>query len=190
MRVRMNIRKSVFFAIIILVIAMTTISIVFVFWGDKMHLARSSRILSEYINQGKIENLSLVIYYFDPTILTLFPVSIDSLIAWANDNKITVNSVQLEENIDLVNQMINTDLLRVRYGDDYSYIDARIYYVFETKKGQKVFDVAMWCDARGDYESIVVNGVNVKTNEIFYHVILPFLPEEAAKTLENYIGLG
>jgi len=56
--------------------------------------------------------------------------------------------------------------------------------LFETKKKGKILDVVMWsCDG-----GIVVNGVEVKDNNIFYDVIIPFLPEEAVKDLEKYMG--
>lgn len=57
--------------------------------------------------------------------------------------------------------------------------------MFETEeKGKKIFDVAMWgCDG-----GILVNGVEVKDNSVFYDVIMPFLPEDAAEKWERRTG--
>ena len=183
----MSIRKSVVFGTILL--AAVGLCIFSVFWGNHMKITSPSRILSEYIRKGNVDDLVLTIYFVDPSILTHIPVSIDGLINWCGDNKVTVSGSQLAEHIDLVNQMINTDLERVKSRDSTSYLNARVYYVFETNRGQKIFDVAMWGVARGDSECIVVNGQYVKTIEAFYSIIFPFLPGDYAKTLDEYISL-
>ena len=180
----MNTCKRVVFGIIIIV----TIGVVF--WGNHIMMERPSQMLSEYINQGKLVELNLTIYFVDPSILTYIPVDIEGLKEWGGDNKITVNGSQLAEHISLINQMINTDLSRVNNKDKNSYLNARIYYLFETNYGKNVYDVAMWCDARGDNESIIINGRNYKSNDIFYNVIFPFLPEDYAQVLVEYISLG
>lgn len=61
-------------------------------------------------------------------------------------------------------------------------LDLRLYYVLESKKNGKLFDVAMW----GDGNSIIVNGIEVEGNDIFYDVIMPFLPEDVAKDLKDF----
>ena len=62
-----------------------------------------------------------------------------------------------------------------------SYLDARLYYVFETKKKGKIFDVAIWGIGGG----IFINGFEVKDADIFYDVVIPFLPEESARKWEQ-----
>jgi len=57
------------------------------------------------------------------------------------------------------------------------YLDAHIYYVFETEENGKLFDVAMW----GIYGGVYVNGVEVNDNAIFYDAIMPFLPDDIDK---------
>ena len=54
-----------------------------------------------------------------------------------------------------------------------------MYYVLESKKNGKLIDVAMW----GDEDNIFVNGFEVKENNIFYDVVIPFLPENEVKEL-------
>ena len=55
-----------------------------------------------------------------------------------------------------------------------SYLNARIYYVFETGEQGKILDVAMW----GDNANIFVNEIEIKENDIFYDVLITFLPED------------
>ena len=57
--------------------------------------------------------------------------------------------------------------------------------MFEIKKESKVFDVAMWGGSDGH---VFVNGVEVKGDSIFYEIIVPFLPEDAFKELEGFLG--
>jgi hypothetical protein len=64
-----------------------------------------------------------------------------------------------------------------------SLINARFYYLFETDKHDTVLEVAMW----GDNKSIFVNGLEVRKNDIFYDVIIPFLPESVLNEFEAYI---
>ena len=61
-------------------------------------------------------------------------------------------------------------------------LDLRVYYVLESKKNGKLFDVAMW----GDDDSIFVNELEVQGNSTFYDVIIPFLPEDEAEELEDF----
>jgi len=58
--------------------------------------------------------------------------------------------------------------------------------VFETNKGQKIFDVVMW--GFNNSNSIFINGYEMKENEIFYDAIIPFLPEDLVKNLEIRLG--
>lgn len=64
------------------------------------------------------------------------------------------------------------------------FINARIFYVFEDSKGRKLFDVSMW----GKERSVFVNGVEFRENDIFYDIIIPFLPTDIASDLEYYLG--
>ncbi len=56
-------------------------------------------------------------------------------------------------------------------------MNARVYYVLESKKNGKLLDVIMWGGA-GDTTTIFVNGYEVKENEILYNAIIPFLPND------------
>lgn len=152
------------------------------FGGNEMFLKKSSINFSEMKEQGNLDDLSLTIYYMSPFIFTIRPLSVDDLINMS-DVHIIIDGSNLEEYINLLNQMSTVDLVPVEYK---SRIDARLYYVFETKKNRKVFDVSMW----GDDHSIFVNGLEVKENDIFYDVVMPFLPDDQVKELETYLNRG
>ena len=46
------------------------------------------------------------------------------------------------------------------------------------------FPVCMWGK---DEKSAFLNGVEINTNEIFYDILIPFLPEDAVEDLELYL---
>jgi len=144
----------------------------------------------EIIGDENLDDISLTIFFLSPYVSTRIPLSIDDLINFPETSKIVVNGEKLGDHVDLLNQLANTDLVPV---EGKVYINARVYYVFESKTSGKIFEVAMW-GAQLDDESnyiepcIIVNGIAINVNEIFYDVIIPFLPEDAVKELEIYIG--
>lgn len=145
------------------------------------------RTFSELIEDGDLNDHKLTIYYLDFDILLYSPLDIDDLINDFMVNRIVVNGTRLEEHIDLLKQLINTELIPV---ERVAYLDARVYYVFETETEGKLFDVAMWGvrrDDEGNYidPCIFVNGVSINVDDIFYDVMIPFLPEDVAKEWKN-----
>jgi hypothetical protein len=140
-----------------------------------MDARKSLDYFSELIENRKIGEISLTIYYVDPGLLRLLPYDIDFLVKSAITDIIYVDD--LGEHIDLFRQLNSDALVPV---EDVSRIDAEIYYVFKNKYNRKIFDVAMW----GSGYSIYINGLEVKSDDIFYDIIMPFVPDEIADYLE------
>ncbi|MFZ7131885.1 MAG: hypothetical protein ACOWWR_05965 [Eubacteriales bacterium] len=132
------------------------------------------------IEQDNIRDISLTIYYIGPYSFTNYPYDADDIIM-SHQYKTVIDGTRLKGHIDLLKQMGNADLIPVEPDD---FIDIRIYYVFETKKGENIFDVSMWGDDRNMY----VNRIEVEENDIFYDVLLLFLPDDAAEELESYLS--
>ena len=152
-----------------------------------------NNVLSKFeteIIKGNIDKMSLTIYYMNPSSLTLYPLSAEDLINMSSEvgiyedgvTKINVKDSALNENKELLKLINNNVLIPV---DSKSRMNTRIYYVFKDQKGQKLFDVAMW----GVTDSIYVNGREYEENDVFYEVILPFLPEFAVEELRAYLKL-
>jgi len=126
---------------------------------------------SKQIENGDINDITLTIYC--SYIFAHFPLSVKDLINHPATIKVDVDGVQLADHIDLLKQLNNIDLIPVKHK---SRIDASIYYIFEDKKGRKIFDVAMW--GNGDNgDSIYIEGKEFKANNIFMEIIMPFLPK-------------
>ena len=190
----MNIKYSIILGLFIFISVTTLTSC----GGGAMRAEAALKNFSKQIEQGNLDNLRLRIYYLSPNILTPFPVSVESLINSEESDqvqKFVIDGNSLEEHIGLLKQVGNITLIPVK---DKSYIDARIYYVFETNKGKKIFDVAMWGYLEGmgegddelsiyyDELCIHINGVAFKENDIFYDLIIPFLPEDEAYIVEGF----
>jgi len=147
--------------------------------GEKnMHPTRQSL---NFLGHKNVHELILTIYYMNPSALTVIPLSVDDLIR-NSEYRIVVSGSILRDYIDLLNRLGNTVLVPV---EQESYLNTRLYYVFETEQNGKIFDVAMW---GGENNSIFVNEVEVEGTAIFYDVIKPFLPEAVAKDFEDYVA--
>jgi len=170
----MNTKKNILLVFLIFILFVVTI--LTSCGGNDMRLNDFSKV----IEKGKLDDLSLTIYYMNPFIQTRFPLSVDHLINRSSVQTFVIYGNELEEQIDLINQIGNTTLKSIKKE---TYLDARIYYVFSTEEEGTILDVAMW---RGD-SNIVVNGIAVEEEKIFYDVVMPFLPENAVKDLKAYI---
>jgi len=177
----MNLKKRII-AFILPLLAIIILIVIAVLGSCEDNNMRPQKALSQFskmVEQGKIGDLSLTIYYIGPYTLTPYPYSIDDIICLTFDDEIVVViGSSLEEHIDVFRKLNNDAIVQVEQA---SYLDARIYYVF-SKGTRKIFDVAMW----GIDNSIFVNGVEIKENDIFYDIIIPFLPKDAIEELQEY----
>lgn len=149
--------------------------------GNDMRPEKALKNFSKQIEQGNLNDIHLTVYYLSPFILTRTPLSIDDLVNHNAVQKFVVDGSTLKEHTDLLSQISNDVVIPV---EQKSHINTRLYFVFETTKDKKIFDVSMW----GDDNSIFINGLEVKENKLFYDVVSPFLPEDAVKELNNYIA--
>ena len=142
---------------------------------------RNSTIdFSELAQYGNFNELSLTIYHFCPFKLTPFSVTNDGLKNDGCDYRIIIEGNELERYTELLTQLDDIVLTPV---EQESYIDARLYYIFEHRRSGATFSVAM----SGHNYSMFVNGNEVERNDTLYDVIMPFLPDDLAQELQTYI---
>ena len=146
---------------------------------SKMQLKESMQNFSMLIESENLDDLTLTIYYMSFFILTRGYLSANDLINYTCDNKIVVSGELLKEHIDLLKQLGSVNLEPVIKK---SYLDARLYYIFETEEDGKILDVVICLG------STFVNGIKVKYNKVLYNVLIPFLTEDARNELEMYFG--
>lgn len=127
------------------------------------------------------ENLRLTIYYMSTAILTYVPLSAEDLIRCSNTSKIVIEADELATNLGLLKKVDASILQPVQ---EESYINARLYYVFEVGDSEKLLEVTVTPTHLDKiYGHVVVNGIEVEDNPIFYELIIPFLTEDAHNAL-------
>lgn len=131
----------------------------------------------EKMMQGDIpEDLRLTIYYMNPKILTRFPLDIDQMVSFRETKKIVVSSEKLALYLPLLKNLTHSVLQPV---EEETYLNARLYYVFETGNSDKILEIAI----SYIHSNVFVNGTEVEDNPIFYEIIDPFLTDDAHSTL-------
>ena len=122
------------------------------------------------------EDIRLTIYYLSPKILTRAPLSEDDLVTFPGVGIITVSSGELAAYWPLLHKLTPAMLKPVQEG---SYMNARLYYVFEYGDSNKLLEVVI----SQIHGTVFVNGIEVEDNPVFYDLIIPFLTEESRNVL-------
>ena len=172
----MSLKKSLILGAVIL----SSLFIILVGWGRNR---MNSITLSEFLERADSSGIRLIIYYSNPNSLVRLPVSVELLTENFHDIKIIIQDESRVfytlENLADVNLIPVEDEIR---------INAWIHYVFETENGQRLFDVTFL--RRDNHNIMIVNGVKVEANALFYEAIMPFLPAQAAQALEIHLRSG
>ena len=135
---------------------------------------------AEIIEGENVDDISLTIYYVRPLIfMHLF--CIEDLID-GSEGRVVITGNELGKVMDIFKQL-NSDILTPARGRSYDPL-IRLYYVFESSVSGKLFDVAMW----GGRGGIIFNGVEIEEHNVFYDIVIPFLPEDIVELLEIWIG--
>ena len=142
-------RKKFFCFVILPLLLIISISVVV--GVNIINSKKTPIILSEYLERGEYEGLSLTIYYMSLSTETFTPLSVEELVYGMGvadkspskkndingcyDYKISIRGVVNDhKNFEILKQLAEIDLIPVEHE---SYTNARIYYVFENRKGQK-----------------------------------------------------
>lgn len=137
-------------------------------------------ITSAWLEEN-LEHVTLELYYMDPCYLKRNTWFVDQLKACC-DVHVTVDAETLGQHKELLAQMLDTPVMAVDRKD--GFIDAYIYFALCDDTGKTLFDVAMWWG--WGYE-VVVNGVPCEENDVFYDVLLAFLPPDTALEFEEHL---
>ena len=131
---------------------------------------------SNMLQEGIPEGVRLTIYLSDLNVLYAKARTVDELIRYA-EAQIIVETKELQERIELMKRL-NAGELEAR--DTPRYNNALVYYIFEDADGNKILDVAISPARLGRIEGrVLVNGVCVHWDPIFYDLIEPFLTDDA-----------
>ena len=134
--------------------------------------------VKKLVEKEEINDLSLTIYYMDSRVLTNMPLDVEHLMNNILTKKIVVSGSDLEKNLDLLKKINLEELTLIKEGASY-YLDARVYYILESKSNGQLLEVVIGGFNPDEGKSCAwLNGYQVENCAILYDVILPFLPEE------------
>lgn len=170
-----------------IIVVLLILAVILIAWRmDYVRGSRNSSItLAEFFEQEYNDGLRLTIYFVEPSNLLRLPLSVRSLTETFYDYRITIQGVRHDDNLlNVLNKLADIELLPVE--DEIQWTCVRIHYVFETEYGQNIFNVT-W--GRSNERHIIVNGLAVQENDIFFEVIEPFLPVRALYELERFFYL-
>ena len=128
---------------------------------------------SEMLQNGKVSELEMTIYYVSPPILTQYPWGVDNVKKSSHTRVVTVSGEKLREQIDLLKEL-SADNLRLTSSE---YLDARFCCEFSNASGEVLLTLV----SGGIGGDVYVNGIAVEENEIFYKLLIPHISEENIK---------
>ena len=123
------------------------------------------------------EDFRLTITFMNPIMDTRAPVRVEDLKNYPC-RTIVVDAQKLNAYAEVLRKLDASILKPVA---EPSYVDARLYYVFEVGDSEVILDVVTGAERN---DTIFVNGIEVETNPVFYELILPFLTEEDCEILD------
>jgi len=182
----MNNKKRLTLIVFLLVMLIVSVVVAIATKGGEMRARNAVDRFARRVEQGNLDDVRLVIYYINPFMFIRSPVSIREMTGGWYDMRITIEGEALREHIGLLGQ-INSDLLIP--DNSQPTLDARIYYIFETNNGRRIFYIGMWLTNYEVGGNVLINGHMFKWNDIFADIIMPFLPDAEAQLLQDYLNL-
>ena len=181
----MKIKRRLILIVSLFVILIAGTVVVLATQGGEVRTRNAIDRFVRRVEQDNLDDVILVIYYMNPFTLTRVPVSIREMTGGWYDIRIEVESNALREYIDLLEQ-ISSDILIS--DSSQPTMDARIYYIFETTNGRRLFDVGMWMTSYDVGGNVLINGNMFEWNDTFADIIMPFLPDFEAQMLQDYLN--
>lgn len=180
----MNVRKYSMLGVTVVLLAIFLIvgvKTLIHFYNENSNFKETLSSFTEIVEQEKLNDITLTIYYVNPRDLLRRPLD-ESSIREMHQLKVTVSGEELVQHKSLLYPMIHSDLQLVNKKSNHPF--TRLFYVFENENGDIIFRVSMSVDRYTMY----VNGYEVKGNIAFYEVVMPFLPEYAVQELSLYLS--
>jgi len=126
------------------------------------------------LSEENSDDLVFKLYYGDPNLLYVKNMTVQEFLK-SGYYFFCVEGKELEEYYDLFRK-INSDTLVPFKGNPVE--DCSIYYKLESKKNGKIFDVAIGgYDIKKEEFCIYFNGYKIESNQVFYDLYTPLLPE-------------
>lgn len=187
-------RKGIIIALAVLLSAAITCQSV---WLANRGIPRVSlnlalRAYEAAFDDGAPDDLKLTIYYISPAIVTRAPICTLKQLRGANDDHATQIHVGAEELAAHAEQFRKLDAADLCPDTVHSAVSGRggrilgflrMVYILEREDGEillKVYAYNLLCDP-----VVIVNGIRVKNDPIFYKLIDPYLTDADRETLHD-----
>ncbi len=185
-------RKGIIIALAVLLSAAITCQSV---WLANRGIPRVSLNLALHayeaaFDKGTPDDLKLTIYYISPAIVTRAPIYTLKQLRGANDDHATQIHVGAEELAAHAEQFRKLDAADLCPDTVHSAVSGRggrilgflrMVYILEREDGGTLLKIYA-CNLVRD-ESVIVNGIKVKNDPIFYELIDPYLTDADRETL-------
>jgi len=154
---------------------------------DKSQLKNDLDRYNRILDKDLPEDLTLTIYWVWGTIDTTTPISIENLVSIGygiHQKTFVISSEEIAEHLGSMKQL-NSSTIQASNAEHY--VDARLYYVLETR-GTQILTVSLnnYC-SDDENASVYLNGIKIKPNPALFEAIRPFLPEEDREILDRKI---
>lgn len=126
------------------------------------------------IENGIPEDVSLRIFFIDPSTMTQFPWKPFHLRGSFDCQYIYIEAQELRQHISTLRKL-DYLMLDAPEPDEKTYLNARVCYIFESKSSGKILEVAM----NNIYGKVFINDVYMGDNPVFSEIIEPFLHRKA-----------
>lgn len=130
--------------------------------------------IQDEIAEEELEDLRITVYFSNPWACYRAPLRVEDLINWVDNQEYGIMMYQLEGQDCLASVQVIQDQLRPDVIEPIEltrrYVDARLYYVLENRKGEKILELLI---GGGDPKCMFLNGLPVDYNTVFYDVIRP-----------------
>lgn len=130
--------------------------------------------IQDEIADEKLEDLRITVYFSNPWACYRAPLRVEDLINWVDNQEHGIMMYRLEGQDCLGSVQVIQDQLRPDVIEPIEltrrYVDARVYYVLENQKGEKILELLI---GGGDPGCMFLNDMPVDYNAVFYDVICP-----------------
>ena len=130
--------------------------------------------IQDALAEEKLEDLRITVYFANPWACYRAPLRVEDLINWVDNQEYGIMMYRFEGQDCLGSVQVIQDQLRPDVIEPIEltrrYVDARVYYVLENQKGEKILELLI---GGGDPGCMFLNDMPVDYNAVFYDVICP-----------------
>ena len=142
--------------------------------------------IQDAIAEENLDDLRITVYFMDPDVTFRAYPTLEQLTS-PNNEWVTVYHLEGRETYDsiqVIQNQLRPDGIELIEQTKSSHVNARVYYILENKRGEKILELLVGGTSPG---CLLLNGVPVAYNAVFYDIIHPCIGFQA-EDLWQYFG--